>query len=85
MKEATGELNITVIVVIIVALLSFFFFSIIWPNIRTNFRNSANCDDAICECPSRDAATNKCNYTGSTVECYFKGNPNQKITCTWKG
>lgn len=84
MKEATGELNLTVIVVIIVALLSFFFFSIVWPNIRTNFRHTTNCDDAICPCPSYDSE-GKCNYTGTTVECYVKGNKNQKIICSWKG
>ena len=38
MKEATGELNMTLIVVVIVALLSFFFFSVIWPNIKGGFR-----------------------------------------------
>ena len=38
MKEASGELNLTVIVVVIVALLAFFFFSIIWPRIDGNFK-----------------------------------------------
>ena len=84
MKEATGELNLTVIVVIIVAVLSFFFFSVLWPNIRANLRHNVNCDEAICPCPSRDNE-GKCNYTGATVECHVKGNPNQKITCSWKG
>ena len=84
MKEATSELNITVIVVIIVALLSFFFFGVILPNIRSNIKHGLNCDEAICPCPEKDYAGH-CTYTGSTVECYMKGNENQKITCTWKG
>lgn len=85
MKEATGELNMTVIVVIIVALLSFFFFSILWPSIKANFRHSTNCDDAICTCPEEYVVNGKCTYKGSTVECYVKGNKDQKITCSWKG
>lgn len=84
MKEATGELNLTVVIVIIVALLSFFFFSIVWPSIRANFARNTKCDDAICPCPSFDNE-GTCNYKGATVECYAKGHPEQKITCTWKG
>ena len=36
MKEATGELNTTVIVVIIVAMLVAFFYTGVWPAIRNN-------------------------------------------------
>lgn len=84
MKEATGELNLTVIVVIIVALLSTFFFSFLWPRIRTQFRHDMRCDDAICICPETDS-NGKCTYTGTTVECYFKDDKSKKITCAWKG
>ncbi len=88
MKEATGELNITVIVVIIVAMLSFFFFTVIWPNIRTNFQKNTNCDIAICECPDKNESNGKCNTTaGTVVTCYYKdknGNK-QDIPCVWKG
>lgn len=79
MKEATSELNITVIVVIIVAMLSFFFFGILWPNIRSNIKHGINCDEAICESTS--------NGDG-TVDCYPKGSfgdASKKIICTWKG
>lgn len=80
MKEATGELNVTVVVVIIVALLSFFFFSIIWPNIKVNFRKNTACDEAICVCLNKDSR-------GMCIEheCHVKGKPNEKITCAWKG
>lgn len=84
MKEATGELNMTVVVVLLVAGLAVFFFSFLWPTIRNNFKKDTSCDEAICECPSRDS-NGKCNYTGATVECYLKDNPSKKFTCTWKG
>ena len=87
MKEATGELNVTVIVVIIVALLSFFFFGIIWPAINANYEYNTKCDEAICLCPDRDS-NGKCLIpSGGTVECYYKDNNGNRhnITCAWKG
>ncbi len=79
MKQATGELNATVIVVVIIAVLAVFFFSYLWPMIKDNFTVSAKCDDAICVCNEPDK---KCS---GKVECYVKGHPEQKIMCTWKG
>jgi len=49
MKEATGELNMTVFVIIVVAILAAFFFTIIWPMIRNNMARTTKCSDAICE------------------------------------
>ena len=80
MKEATGELNVTVVVAIIVAVLSSFFFSIIWPNIRTYVNNNVRCDDAICTCLDGVVSGVCKNY-----ECHVKGKPNEKIKCAWKG
>ncbi len=77
MKQATGELNMTVIVVVILAILSFFFFSVIWPRIKGNFRINNKCDEAICVCPTKDCK--------GKIECYVKGHPDEKIMCTWKG
>lgn len=86
MKEATGELNLTLIVAIIVAMLSLFFFYVLWPNIKGNIALSSNCDAAICECPDGYRDQNgTCTYKGTSVECYAKGNPNKKFICTWKG
>ncbi len=85
MKEAVGELNITVIVVVSVALLAFFFFSVLWPSINSNFKHNTNCDDAICVCDDR-GENGKCLLkAGSAIECHVKGNENEKITCPWKG
>lgn len=87
MKEAQGELNMTVIVVGIIAVLSFFFFSVLWPNIRGNFEKNTKCDEAICECPGRDSEGNCVVPEDGMVQCYYKdksGNK-QNIMCTWKG
>lgn len=49
MKEATGELNATVVVVVLIAALSAFFFGFLWPMIRQNMTTNYRCSDAICE------------------------------------
>ena len=36
MKEATGELNITVITVVAIAAIAAFFYAFIWPAIKNN-------------------------------------------------
>ena len=79
MKEASGELNMTVFVVTVVAALGAFFFTIIWPVIRNNMASNTRCSDAICEKePNGDG----------TVNCYYldkKGNRVSEFTCVWKG
>lgn len=85
MKEATGDLNMSVIVVTLVAILSTFFFSVLWPRIKTNFKHNSRCDDAICTCPVQISADGKCDFDGTMVECYFKEDKNKKIMCPWKG
>ena len=87
MKEAQGELNMTVIVVILVALLSFFFFTYLWPGISANFAHNTMCDEAICTCPEKDL-NGKCTYTGEDpVTCTYtdRNGDEQEITCIWKG
>lgn len=81
MKEATGELNMTVIIVIAVGILAAFFYTIIWPAISDNFNRNAKCSDAICKCS--DGSTN-CEM----AECYTlnkNGNKSSTFECPWKG
>ena len=87
MKEATGELNLTVIVVTIVALLSFFFFTILWPTIRSNFAKETRCDEAICPCPEKDSKGNCVVPENGEVTCTYTDSNGTKhdITCAWKG
>lgn len=80
MKEATGELNATVVVLMAVGVLIAFFYYTLWPMIKTNFNKNSQCSKAICE---------KCN-TGDceTVICYPKGeygNSSKSFECVYKG
>ncbi len=77
MKEATGELNTTVIVVIAVGVLMAFFYFTLWPLIKENFNKSSQCSKAICE-PCRNR---KCD----TVTCHPKNNPGEEFECVYKG
>jgi len=75
MKEATGELNSTLVVVITIGLLSTFFFTVIWPILRNNLHSNTRCTDAVCKpCPKGEVCkTVKCDYKGQTMECPYKG------------
>ena len=78
MKEASGELNMTVFVVTVVAALGVFFFTIIWPAIRNNMASNTKCSDAIC--------SSEKNADG-TVDCVYidrKGNKSEEFTCVCK-
>lgn len=75
MKEATGELNLTIVVVMAVGALMAFFYTLIWPMLRNNISANTKCQAAVCE---------KCdNPNGcSTVPCHYKG---ETFNCVWKG
>lgn len=49
MKQATGELNSTVIIFSAVALLTAVFFMIVWPIVKAGFYESASCSNAVCD------------------------------------
>ncbi len=79
MREASGELNMTVVIVTFVAALGVFFFTVIWPAIRNNMASQTKCSDAICE---------KDEDGDGRVQCYYrdsKGNDSASFTCVWKG
>ncbi len=79
MKEATGELNMTVVIVVAVASLSAFFFTILWPSIKNSFVASSKCADAICDVK---------NAHDGVVTCKYYKNGRQvgnDFTCTYKG
>ena len=79
MKEATGELNATVVVVMAVSILIAFFYYTIWPMISSNFNKNSNCSKAICE------QCNKPNDDCEVVKCYLKDKPSEKFECVYKG
>ena len=54
MKEATGELNITVITVVAIAAVAAFFYAFIWPAIKANLNRQTLCSAAYSCTPNRD-------------------------------
>ena len=79
MKEATGELNMTVVVLTLVGLLSAFFFYTVWPMIKNNFESNTNCAKAICEACAD--GTNTCK----TKVCHMKDDEANTFECVNKG
>lgn len=84
MKEATGELNMSVVVISSIAILSAFFYTILWPMINENQKQQTNCSKAICtvKSPSNDVENGiikKCYYMDNNVRhelnnvCKYKG------------
>lgn len=81
MKEATGELNMTIVIVVIVASLAAFFYTIVWPLISDNFDKNAKCSNAVCICPR--GQENTCLEEGA--DCHVPGKKNNTFKCPWKG
>jgi len=50
MKEATGELNMTVVTVVAIAAVGTFFYAFVWPNIKTGLMKNT-CSNV---CPAGD-------------------------------
>ncbi len=70
MKEATGELNMTVITVVAIAGIAALLYAFVWPALQTNIINSTNCANAI-TCTDCDGSTCSCTYLdddGTVVE-----------------
>lgn len=62
MKEATGELNMTVVTVVAIAAVAAFFYAFVWPAVRINIINSTKCASAINCVPETAGKTVKCDY-----------------------
>lgn len=78
MKEATGELNLTVIVVISIGILAAFFFTFLWPAINTNFQRTSQCRKATCNCSEEARVDGKC-------KCTMGNNSSNVFYCPWGG
>lgn len=68
MKEATGELNMTVVTVVAIVAVGGFFYYFIWPGIQASLSRS-QCENM---CPGGELATNQGNGGVSVKEkvCY---------------
>ena len=79
MKEATGELNATIVVIVAVGVLMAFFYYTLWPIISSSFIRNSSCGKAVCDLN---------NVHDGYVDCYPKGKygiPSEKIECVYKG
>ena len=71
MKEATGELNMTVITVIAIAAIGVIFYTLVWPLIKNNISQSTKCANAICDECAGTSKTTSCtyyDYSGDTAK-----------------
>ena len=69
MKEATGELNMTVVTVVAIGAVMVFFYAIIWPTIKTGMALNSACNSA-------GNSTFKQTTNSGTIDC-------DKGTCTF--
>ena len=77
MKEATGQLNSTIVVILAVGVLSAFFYLTLWPQLKNNMEQTTNCSKAWCD--------GNPNEDGVTVKCHYKsGGEVKDIVCLWK-
>ena len=60
MKEATGELNMTVVTVVAIAAVGAFFYAFVWPGIRNSISNSVNSNSDFSQ------ASEECTRSGGT-------------------
>ena len=76
MKEATGELNMTVVTVVAIAAVGAFFYAFVWPNIKRTIQASTYCSTAQCA---------SCTASGTTTTCTDCKAYNESGTATWSG
>lgn len=92
MKEATGELNMTVVTIVAIAALLAFFYLLIWPNLKIGMALSSACTSAngakyeTKGGSGTDAWTITCpeNTTGTQVCTYKQGSNTSTRSCTTK-
>ena len=77
MKEATSNLNASVVAIMFVAALVAFFYTVLWPSIKSNLNATTSCSKAVCE----KCETNDC----SMVKCHMPGDKSNYFECVWKG
>ena len=63
MKEATGELNMTVVTVVAIAAVAAFFYAFIWPGIKNTIKANTYCAMATC-----NADRSECTYVDENVD-----------------
>ena len=77
MKEATGELNITVITVVALIAIAAFFYAFVWPVVKTNLERATKCSAANCPATCNPGDTCTCSYTDDAGS-------EESVTCVMK-
>ena len=77
MKEASSELNATVVVVLAIGVLIAFFYYTLWPVLKANFEKNSQCRKAICDTIDSD--------NDGYVICHSKSDPTKEFECVYKG
>ena len=81
MKEATGELNMTVITVVAIAAVAAFFYAFVWPSIKNNITATTYCASATCDQNNQNCVYyDEKNTKHSDLDCssYFKKTTTEK-------
>ncbi len=81
MKEATGELNMTVITVVAIAAVAAFFYAFIWPAIKNTLNRTTLCNSASCESCTLNGNRRTC--TNCTITEGDNGTPRNIGTCVF--
>ena len=69
MKEATGELNMTVITVVAIAAIAAFFMAFVWPALKNNITRRTYCATAVCTSPSSCSYVDDKGVTHNDLDC----------------
>lgn len=81
MKEATSGLNMGLVTIIAIGVMAAFFYTVLWPQVKSNYDRNTKCDKAVCKSNTYDSSTGKvkCNLYDNgklieqDMECIFKG------------
>ena len=80
MKEATGELNMTVVTVVAIAAVAAFFYAFVWPQVKNSISQGTKFARAVCPstCKAGDTCPD-CKYQDEdgntqTVTCQIRNN-----------
>lgn len=84
MKEATGELNMTVITVVAIAAVAAFFYAFVWPRIKSSIEASTNCATATCDQSTCTDSGTKTVCTGCTADTNGDGTSDWDGTCQYQ-
>lgn len=80
MREAVGDLGMTVIVIVIIGALAAFLYTGLWPMLKGNMVQNTRCADAVCKLNKDD------KDPGAEVDCiYHDKDGDIELTCPWKG